>query len=277
MKPFGMSNEELRSRLRGGLHEPGDPEYADTCTLMVHPAERGRELLRLFRDVMVDAPDELGLAFAYITAPAEPGIPDTLHGQPVVIVAGCTPAGRGRRARPARDPNVRSTGSRFLRADRLCRLPVLARRPSRLPKPLDRRAHRRPLRRGHRRDCPSVRADPGQPLPAVHRPLGWPSGPDGARVVAGGGAPSRLHRPSTSALGRPRTRHPHARARTGLRRGPAALLHRRHYLNFRGDEGSERVRAGFGASYERLIQVKTAWDPDNVFRGNQLIRPLTTA
>lgn len=49
------------------------------------------------------------------------------------------------------------------------------------------------------------------------------------------------------------------------------------YLNFLGDEGSERVRAGFGASYERLIEIKTAWDPDNVFRGNQIIRSLAAA
>jgi FAD/FMN-containing dehydrogenase len=45
------------------------------------------------------------------------------------------------------------------------------------------------------------------------------------------------------------------------------------YLNFIGDEGGERVRAAFGQAYERLVQVKTAWDPDNVFSGNQNIEP----
>jgi FAD/FMN-containing dehydrogenase len=44
------------------------------------------------------------------------------------------------------------------------------------------------------------------------------------------------------------------------------------YLNFIGDEGPDRVRAAFGSSYERLLAVKTAWDPHNVFRGNQNIR-----
>src|ERR1700754_4545110 len=56
--------------------------------LVLHPAERGGELLRLFRDVMLAAPEELGLAFAYITAPAEDEIPAELHDQPAVIVAG---------------------------------------------------------------------------------------------------------------------------------------------------------------------------------------------
>jgi len=45
------------------------------------------------------------------------------------------------------------------------------------------------------------------------------------------------------------------------------------YLNFVGDEGEERVRAAFGDSYERLVAVKERLDPENVFRGNQNIRP----
>jgi FAD/FMN-containing dehydrogenase len=45
------------------------------------------------------------------------------------------------------------------------------------------------------------------------------------------------------------------------------------YLNFVGDEGQDRVRAAYGDSYERLVDVKTEWDPDNVFHGNQNIRP----
>ena len=45
------------------------------------------------------------------------------------------------------------------------------------------------------------------------------------------------------------------------------------YLNFVGDEGQERVQAAFGEAYERLAAVKAEYDPDNVFRGNQNIRP----
>ena len=45
------------------------------------------------------------------------------------------------------------------------------------------------------------------------------------------------------------------------------------YLNFIGDEGADRVRAGFGTAYEQLSRVKAEWDPDNVFRGNQNITP----
>jgi FAD/FMN-containing dehydrogenase len=47
------------------------------------------------------------------------------------------------------------------------------------------------------------------------------------------------------------------------------------YLNFIGDEGADRVRAGLGeANYERLAAIKQAWDPDNVFRRNHNIAPV---
>jgi len=45
------------------------------------------------------------------------------------------------------------------------------------------------------------------------------------------------------------------------------------YLNFVGDEGEERIRAAFGPAYERLAEVKRAYDPDNLFSGNQNVRP----
>jgi FAD/FMN-containing dehydrogenase len=47
------------------------------------------------------------------------------------------------------------------------------------------------------------------------------------------------------------------------------------YLNFIGDEGSERVVAGHGQEkYQRLAEVKARYDPDNVFHRNHNIVPM---
>lgn len=45
------------------------------------------------------------------------------------------------------------------------------------------------------------------------------------------------------------------------------------YVNFMMDEGTDRVQATYRDSYPRLQQVKRAYDPDNLFRVNQNIRP----
>jgi FAD/FMN-containing dehydrogenase len=50
------------------------------------------------------------------------------------------------------------------------------------------------------------------------------------------------------------------------------------YVNFISDEGEDRVRDAYAPQvWSRLVQVKTAWDPDNLFRVNQNIRPSTRA
>lgn len=45
------------------------------------------------------------------------------------------------------------------------------------------------------------------------------------------------------------------------------------YVNYLGSEGGERVRAAYGAKYDRLVAVKTKYDPTNLFRTNQNIQP----
>jgi FAD/FMN-containing dehydrogenase len=47
------------------------------------------------------------------------------------------------------------------------------------------------------------------------------------------------------------------------------------YVNMMMEEGDDRVRASYGDNYDRLTKIKAAFDPDNVFRVNQNIRPAT--
>ncbi|MDQ3697357.1 MAG: FAD-binding oxidoreductase [Gemmatimonadota bacterium] len=47
------------------------------------------------------------------------------------------------------------------------------------------------------------------------------------------------------------------------------------YINFlTEDEGSERIEAALGKALQRLAEVKTRWDPKNVFRTNRNINPV---
>jgi FAD/FMN-containing dehydrogenase len=45
------------------------------------------------------------------------------------------------------------------------------------------------------------------------------------------------------------------------------------YVNYLGEEGEERVRAAYGHHLARLTDLKRRYDPDNVFRNNQNIKP----
>jgi FAD/FMN-containing dehydrogenase len=45
------------------------------------------------------------------------------------------------------------------------------------------------------------------------------------------------------------------------------------YVNNLGNEGEERVKAAYGTNYERLVSLKNKYDPTNLFRFNQNIRP----
>jgi FAD/FMN-containing dehydrogenase len=45
------------------------------------------------------------------------------------------------------------------------------------------------------------------------------------------------------------------------------------YVNFMMEEGDERIRATYGKNYDRLAKIKKRYDPMNLFRVNQNIKP----
>ncbi|MDZ8257639.1 FAD-binding oxidoreductase [Nostoc sp. ChiQUE01b] len=45
------------------------------------------------------------------------------------------------------------------------------------------------------------------------------------------------------------------------------------YVNFMTEEEGDRVAAVYGANYDRLVQIKKRYDPDNIFHLNQNIKP----
>jgi FAD/FMN-containing dehydrogenase len=244
--------------------------------LALYPAERGRELMALYRDVMNDAPEELSLAFGYITAPAEPDIPEHLHGRRVVAVigmyAGPVEAGEGalRELRAFGPPDVDFFGP-MPYPDFQCMID-------------DPPGYRNYWTDEHLPDLPDDAIEA-----IASRSDELPPGPAQLFIVGWGGAVARVSEESSPLSGRDAAFivHPFAlwedpaddermiawaRAfREDLREFATGAV----YLNFIGDEGEARVRAGYGErSYERLARIKADWDPENVFRASGNVAPV---
>jgi len=45
------------------------------------------------------------------------------------------------------------------------------------------------------------------------------------------------------------------------------------YVNFMTEEEGNRVAAAYGSNYDRLVQIKRRYDPENIFHLNQNIKP----
>jgi hypothetical protein len=45
------------------------------------------------------------------------------------------------------------------------------------------------------------------------------------------------------------------------------------YVNFMSEDDQDRIRSNYRGNYDRLVEVKRKYDPGNMFRLNQNIKP----
>jgi FAD/FMN-containing dehydrogenase len=45
------------------------------------------------------------------------------------------------------------------------------------------------------------------------------------------------------------------------------------YVNYLSRDDQDAVRASYGPNYQRLVELKRRYDPDNIFHLNRNIRP----
>jgi FAD/FMN-containing dehydrogenase len=257
------------------LHSVGPEVLAG---LALWPASRGRELMTLYRDVMRDAREGLSLAFLYFYAPAEDGIPEQLQGELTVAIAGMYAGPLDEGAEALRAVREREPAADFFEpmpyADFQCLID-------------DPPGFRNWWTAEHLADLPDEAIEA-----IVRRSDATPAGRSQLFMVSWGGAVARVG-PDASPLSARNARfvvHPFAMwedpaadAATiawarGYRDDLAAFATGAVYLNFVGDEGEARLRAGYGpGSYERLAQVKADWDPENVFRATGNVPPAALA
>jgi FAD/FMN-containing dehydrogenase len=246
------------------LHPVGPEVLAG---LLIHPRARAREVLRVYRDLTRTAPEDLGAYAVLTTAP---------DGAPVTIVAVC-------------HHGARAAGEAVLRAIRAWGPPLMD-----VVQPMPYTAFQTIMndampagqrvywRSSFLRDLTDEAIDT-----IVAQSEAQPSPMSASIVEFYGGAVNRV--------GAADTAYPHrdalyllnmvtlwpdtgqdARNIEWVRAISSAIRPfstGRTYVNFLGDEGEERVRQAYGANYERLVALKRTYDPDNLFRLNQNIRP----
>jgi FAD/FMN-containing dehydrogenase len=267
----GGGNFGVVTELELALHPVGPEVLAG---LAVWPERHAAELLRRFRDLMRDAPDELGLAYVHLTVPEDPDLPEAMWGTPAVAVAGMWAGDVAGGERALED--LRAFGPPA--ADLFAPMPY-AEFQRALDDPPGYRNH---WTAEQALDLPDEAIDA-----IVEQCTRRPAGPSQLFLVGWGGAMARVGQGHSPLTGRDArfVVHPlalwedpaeDARAvawARGFRELMAPYASGASYLNFLGDEGTGRVRAAFGESHGRLARIKAQWDPRNVLRSNQNIAP----
>ncbi|MGA0609320.1 FAD-binding oxidoreductase [Caldimonas sp. KR1-144] len=245
-------------------------------------ASAAGDVLRCYRDLVRDAPDELGTVVRFGTVPPLPVIPAALHWRPVLMVGTCY-------AGPIED------GERALRPLRASRTPLLDLVG---PKPyvgfqsaLDSTVVHGWNYYWKSTHLPSLSDDlvdviaenafscasPRSYVAMFHLQGAVGRAAEGSTAF---GNRQASHAITLDAVWRPGEDFGD-RDTAWTRRFFAALGRFREgvYVNFLGaDEEPDRVREAYGdAVYDRLVDVKTTYDPDNVFHHNQNIRPRSHA
>lgn len=245
-----------------------------TAALLLWPPEAGEDVLRAYRDFMATAPDEVGGGVVFLTAPEEAFVPADMVGRLALAVL-IVYAGVEAEARDVTAPlfalgHAGEFVAEMPYADLQCMLD-------------DPPGYRNYWSAEYLRTFPdeavarfAARAhDMIVPSPSQHALF-----PQGGAIARG---PADYPVPWRSA---PWCAHPFGlwsdpaddergrRWARDIRADLAPWATGAVYLNFIGDEGADRVVAGFGReNYERLARVKAQYDPDNVFRSNHNIRP----
>jgi FAD/FMN-containing dehydrogenase len=281
-------NPELFWGIRGGggnfgivtsfeyrLHPVGPTVLAGP---IFHPLERAGEVLRFYRGFIRDAPDELTTIFHLRVAPPLPFLPEDLHGKPIVMIGACyagTPEDGVEVLRP-----LKEFGAPLV--DLLEPKPYLA-----LQSMFD-----ASVPHGWHYYWKSLELPPLTDASIdtlVEHASALTSPKSYCIVFQLGGALSRVGETETAFSQRDAAHDvninavwteadPESERHIAWTRDfyDAMQPHSRGgvYLNFLGEEGPDRVREAYGAtSYERLVQLKRAYDPTNFFRLNQNIEP----
>jgi FAD/FMN-containing dehydrogenase len=286
IRASSKEHDDLFWALRGGggnfgvvtsfefkLHQLG-PEVLSG--LVVHPFEKAGELLPEFRRIANEAPDELTIWVVMRKAPPLPFIPIEWHGKEVLIFAACY-SGDIKEGEKAVKP-LRELGKPI--ADVISPHPFTGWEAA--FDPLLTPGARNYWKSHDFTDLsdPAIKVI----LDAVRS---LPSPECEVFIAHVGGAMSRV--PANATAWPNRDAHFIMNAHTRWRepaQDKACIAWARQlfeatapyasgsvYINFMPDDENDRVEKAYGPNYRRLTEIKRRYDPHNLFRVNQNIRP----
>jgi FAD/FMN-containing dehydrogenase len=255
------------------LHPVGPLVYGG---MLAFPFPMAAGVLAVWRDFMARAPDEIGSAAALITAPDAPFVPEPARGHPMLGIICCY----------AGAPEVGAEAFAPLKAlgpvVDLCQpMPYVA-----VQQLID-AGNPKGMRNYWSADFLADLPDEAIEVVLAGR-VRSPSPMAQVIIAAGGGAIARVPNDAMAFGERDAAFTIHYLTMWESPEQDAACIAwtkeiaaamkpwttGRVYLNYVSYEGADRVRSGYGEErYARLVAIKDRWDPDNVFRMNQNIRP----
>ena len=234
------------------------------------------EVMRWYRDFITQAPEELNGFFAFLTVPPAPPFPEALHMRKMCGIVWCY-TGSQESADELLKP-VREFGPPALHGIGEMPYPALQRAFDALYPPGQQWYWRADFVNELPDEAIRLHADFGAQLPTMHSTM---------HLYPINGAAQRVGKHDTAFSYRDAT---WAEVIVGVDPDPAnaeliknwtveywEALHPFSaggaYVNMMMDEGQERVKASYRDNYERLVQLKNRYDPQNLFHVNQNIRP----
>lgn len=238
--------------------------------------DRGKDVLQFFREFIVDAPEQLGGFPAFHLAPPLPFLPEERHGTPMAVIVACWtgPLDEGEAAvRPFRDvaPIVGEMVGPMP-------YPALNQMFDALVPPGLQHYWKANFNteltdaaiEGHLQHAPG--------LPSVNTAVHlYPI--NGACHRVGPGDTAFAYRDATFATviagmwPDPAQNDANIRWVRDYYQATAPYSESGGYINFMSGDDQGRIESNYRGNYSRLVEVKRAYDPDNLFHVNQNIAP----
>lgn len=241
---------------------------------LIYPVEKAKDVLRLYRDFLATAPDEMNCFFAFLIVPPGPPFPENLWNKTMCGLVSCY-IGPMEQAEAVVRP-LRELGPAL---DMLGPIPFPI-----LNSMFDELAPSG-LQQYWKADLTTSLTDEMIEIHAAFGPK-MPTIPSIVHIYSVGGAANRVASDATAYVHRDaQFTHFIGAAYTDPAETPQHVAWVRDYwtalhphtigayANFLMDEGEERVRSIYGANYDRLAALKRRYDPTNLFHMNQNIKP----